>query len=135
VKFLAKLGKFATETYSLLMEVYGDECLILKFSIDSKDLKREGERSKSMSNFKAMMIVFFYMQRVVHIDWVPEGQTVNHVYYKEVLTVLHEWVRRKRPEMWKKGSWILHHDNSCLLGRFWRSTRSPCWNIHPIHLT
>jgi hypothetical protein len=27
VKCLAKLGKFATETYSLLMEVYGDECL------------------------------------------------------------------------------------------------------------
>jgi hypothetical protein len=27
VKFLAKLGKFATETHSLLMEVYGDECL------------------------------------------------------------------------------------------------------------
>jgi hypothetical protein len=27
VKFLAKLGKFATETYTLLMEVYGDECL------------------------------------------------------------------------------------------------------------
>jgi hypothetical protein len=27
VKFLAKLGKSATETYSLLMEVYGDECL------------------------------------------------------------------------------------------------------------
>jgi hypothetical protein len=25
VKFLAKLGKFATETYGLLMEVYGDE--------------------------------------------------------------------------------------------------------------
>jgi hypothetical protein len=27
VKYLAKLGKFATEPYSLLMEVYGDECL------------------------------------------------------------------------------------------------------------
>jgi hypothetical protein len=27
VKFLTELGKFATETYSLLMEVYGDECL------------------------------------------------------------------------------------------------------------
>jgi hypothetical protein len=27
VKFPAKLGKSATETYSLLMEVYGDECL------------------------------------------------------------------------------------------------------------
>jgi hypothetical protein len=58
VKFLAKLGEFAAETYSLLMEVYGDECLILMFSGGSKDLKREGERSKSKSNFKAMMIVF-----------------------------------------------------------------------------
>jgi hypothetical protein len=27
VKFFAKLGKFATETCSLLMEVYGDECI------------------------------------------------------------------------------------------------------------
>jgi hypothetical protein len=27
VKVLAKLGKSATETYNLLMEVYGDECL------------------------------------------------------------------------------------------------------------
>jgi hypothetical protein len=27
VKFPAKLGKFATVTYSLLMEVYGGECL------------------------------------------------------------------------------------------------------------
>jgi hypothetical protein len=27
VKLLAKLGKFATEPYSLLTEVYGDECL------------------------------------------------------------------------------------------------------------
>jgi histone-lysine N-methyltransferase SETMAR len=41
---------------------------------------------------------------------VPEGQTVNQVYYKEVLTIIYEWVSRKRPEMWKKGSWILHHD-------------------------
>jgi hypothetical protein len=74
VKFLANLGEFATEIYSLLMEVYddeclvlkfsmlmevyGDECLVLKFSSGSKDLKGEGERSKSKSNFKAMMIVF-----------------------------------------------------------------------------
>jgi hypothetical protein len=27
VKFLVKLGKSATETYNLLMEVYGNECL------------------------------------------------------------------------------------------------------------
>jgi histone-lysine N-methyltransferase SETMAR len=43
---------------------------------------------------------------------VPEGQTVNQVYYKEVFKILHERVRREKPEMWKKGSWILHHDNA-----------------------
>jgi hypothetical protein len=43
---------------------------------------------------------------------VPEGQTSYQVYYKEVLTTLHERVRRKKPEMWKSGLWILHHDNT-----------------------
>ena len=46
------------------------------------------------------------------MDWVPEGQTVNHVYYKEALTSLREQVRRRRPEMWKNGSWVLHQDNA-----------------------
>ena len=41
----------------------------------------------------------------------PESQTVNQVYYKEVLTNLHERVRRRRPEMRKNGSWVLHQDN------------------------
>jgi hypothetical protein len=59
-----------------------------------------------------MLIVIFGIRGIVHIDWVPEGQTINQLYYKEVLTILHEGVRRKRPEMWKKGSWILHHDNA-----------------------
>ena len=39
------------------------------------------------------------------------GQTVNQVYYKEILTKLRERVRR-RPEMWKNGSWVLHQENS-----------------------
>jgi len=43
---------------------------------------------------------------------VPEGQTVNQVYYKNVLTTLRERVRRKKPHMWKNASWILCHDNA-----------------------
>ena len=46
------------------------------------------------------------------MDWVPEGQTVKQVYYKEVLTDFRERVRRRRPEMWKKGSWVLHQNNA-----------------------
>ena len=44
--------------------------------------------------------------------WVPKGQTINQVYYKEVLTDLCEWVRRRRPEMWKYSSCVLHQDNA-----------------------
>jgi hypothetical protein len=49
---------------------------------------------------------------------VPGGRTVNQVYYKEVLTILSEHVKRKRSEMWKKGSWILHHDNTLSVKTF-----------------
>ena len=66
----------------------------------------------SKSKFKAMMIVFFDIHGIVYINWVPEGQTVNKTYYLEVLTTLRERVRRKRPELWKEKSWILHQDNA-----------------------
>jgi len=46
------------------------------------------------------------------VDWVPEVQTVNQVYYKAVLTNLLEQVRRRRPKMWKNGSWVLYQDNA-----------------------
>jgi len=46
------------------------------------------------------------------VDCVSEGQTINQVYYKEVLTTLRERVRRRRPEMWKNGSWVIHKDNA-----------------------
>jgi len=45
------------------------------------------------SKFKAMMIIFFNIRGIVHVDWVPEVQNIDRVYYKEVLTNLHEWVR------------------------------------------
>jgi hypothetical protein len=68
------------------------------------ETKRQSMHWKSKSNFKAMIIVFFDIRGIVHIDWVPEGHTINQVYYREFLTILLERVRRKRPEMWKKGS-------------------------------
>ena len=58
------------------------------------------------------MIVFFDIRGVFYIDCMPEGQTVNQVYYKNVLTTLRERFRRRRPDMWKNASWILHHDNA-----------------------
>jgi len=49
---------------------------------------------------------------LIHYEFVPTGQTVNQVYYLEVLKRLREKVRRKRPELFANNSWILHHDNA-----------------------
>jgi len=55
---------------------------------------------------------FFYIRGIVHYELVPTGQTVNQVYYLEVLEKLREKVRRKWPELFANNSWILHHDNA-----------------------
>ncbi|VVC37345.1 Hypothetical protein CINCED_3A023298 [Cinara cedri] len=41
-----------------------------------------------------------------------QGQTVHQIYYLSVLATLREKVRKKRPELWKNNSWILHQDNA-----------------------
>ena len=47
---------------------------------------RQKKARQSKSKFKAMVIVSSDIHGIVHVDWVPEGQIVNHVYYDEVLT-------------------------------------------------
>jgi hypothetical protein len=49
---------------------------------------------------------------IIHYEFVPTVQTVNQVYYLEVLKRLREKIRRKRPEIFANNSWILHHDNA-----------------------
>jgi len=55
---------------------------------------------------------FFFIRGIVHYEFVPTGQTVNQVYYLEVLERLREKVRRKRSEFFANNSRILHHDNA-----------------------
>ena len=59
-----------------------------------------------------MLLTFFDIRGIVHYEFVPTGQTVNQVYYLEVLERLREKVRRKRPKLFADNSWILHHDNA-----------------------
>jgi len=75
----------------------------------SSPMQKKARQSKS--KFKAMMICPPPdIRGTVHVGWVSKGQTVIQVYYKEVLTN-RERVRR-RPEIWKNGSWFLHRDNA-----------------------
>ena len=66
----------------------------------------------SKSKIKVMLINFFDQKGLVHHEFVPEGQTVNQHFYKEVLGRLHDRVRRSRRNLWENHSCLLHHDDA-----------------------
>jgi len=68
---------------------------------------------RSKSRVKKMLLIFFFdIREIAHYEFVPTGQTVNQVYYLEVLERLCEKGRWKRPELFTNNSWILHHDTA-----------------------
>jgi len=57
-----------------------------------------------------MLICFFDSQGILHIEFVPQGQTVNRFYYREILERLRKRVVRVRPSI--ANNWMLHHNNA-----------------------
>jgi len=101
--------------------ITGDECWVYGYDPEKKQMSSQWSTSSSSrpkkarqvkSNIKTMLIAFFDIDRLVHHDFVPTGQTVNKEFYKTVLQRLHDAVRRHCPEKWRSGNWILHHDNA-----------------------
>jgi len=54
----------------------------------------------------------FFLFRGYRTSRVRSRRANNKEFYVEVLRRLHESVRRKRPEKWRDGDWILHNDNA-----------------------
>jgi hypothetical protein len=63
------------------------------------------------TKMKKLFITFFHIKATVHLEFIPQGQTVNQAYYLEILKRLLEVVHRKRPELWPN-DWILRHDSA-----------------------
>jgi transposase len=49
--------------------------------------------------------------KIVHSEFLEQGQTVNQHCYLETLAKLHEAAHQRRPELWPD-AWILHRDNA-----------------------
>ena len=56
--------------------------------------------------------MFFDIRGLVHHEFAAEGQTMNAQFYCSILRRLREDIRRKRPELWRAGSWLLHDDSA-----------------------
>jgi len=99
----------------------GDERWIYGYDPETKQMSSQWSTASSpqpkkarqvKSNVKTMLIAFFDIDGLVHHEYVPRGQTVNKEFHKTVLQRLRDAVRGHRPEKWRSGNWILHHDNA-----------------------
>jgi hypothetical protein len=61
---------------------------------------------------KTMLVIFFDWQGEIHKEFVPEGETMNAVYYKGVTERVLNRIRRVRPGMCGSGDWFLLHDDA-----------------------
>ena len=101
--------------------ITGDESWLYNYDPETKQQSSQWKTPSSpwpkkarqvRSNIKAMLIIFFDFQGIVHKEFVPPGQTVNGNFYCELLRRVRKNVRGKQPEMWKNRDWLLHHDNA-----------------------
>jgi histone-lysine N-methyltransferase SETMAR len=61
---------------------------------------------------KVMLKLFFDSSGIVHVEFIPEGATVNKHRYKEILCHLRNSVCYGYPELWGRKNWLLLHDNA-----------------------
>ena len=101
--------------------ITGDESWVYGYDIETKAQSaqwcfqgepRPKKIRQSRSQIKVLLTVFFDYRGVVHHEYLPYGSTVTKEYYTGVLKRLRDAVRRKRRELWKDKSWVLHHDNA-----------------------
>lgn len=101
--------------------ITGDETWVYGYDPETKRQSAEWRgqnepRPKKPRMFKSknkvMLVTFLDNKGIVHHEYLPEGRTVNKEVYLDILRRLREAIRKKRPEKWANGNWILHHDNA-----------------------
>lgn len=93
VKFLFQLEKFETETHHLLNKVYDNECLshagifdwFKRFQDGHEDIEDYFRLARSSTSTTEKN---FDINGIVYLHCVPEAQTINQHYYREILAQL-----------------------------------------------
>ena len=60
----------------------------------------------TISQIKTILITFFDVRSIVHLEFILQGEAVSQADYVEILTILHAAVLRKRLELWRN-NWFL----------------------------
>jgi len=99
--------------------ITGDESWVFDYDPKTKRQSEEWHTKSSPhlkkarmsgSRVKTMIVVFSDSCGIVHKEFAPPGQTVNHAFYKDVLEQLRKQVQRVRRDI--ADDWVLQHDNT-----------------------
>jgi histone-lysine N-methyltransferase SETMAR len=113
------LGRLEIEPNFLHKVITGDETWVFDYDSETKRQSEEWHTKRSphlkkahmsRSRVKTIIIVFFENRGIVHEEFVPPGQTVNHAFYKDVLERLRKRVQRVQRDI--ADDWVLQHDNT-----------------------
>ena len=89
---------------------------VMKRESTNTTLKRSGKvhngrlpfphdpKSSVSPNQESVLLTFFDIRGIVRYEFIPTGQTVNEVYYLEVLEGLREKVTQERPNLFANNS-------------------------------
>ena len=111
------LKHLQTDPDLLQRVITGDESWIFEYDLETKlqslqwrcpSSLRPKKARQSRSKIKLMLITFFNVNRIVHMEFLPQSQTVNQHVYKEILQCLLRSVHEKRHELWQDNAWLLH---------------------------
>ena len=115
------LEHLQTQQDLLQRVIIGDESWIFEYDPETKRQSLQWKcpsspkpkRARQLrSKIKLMLIAFFDARGIVHMEFLPQGQTVNQHVYKEILRRLLRSVSEKRHELWQDNAWLLHQDNA-----------------------
>jgi len=113
------LGRLDIEPNFLDKVITGDESWVFDYDPETKQQSEEWhiksspcprKAHMSRSRVKTMITVFSDSHGIVHNEFLPPGETVNHAFYKDLLEQLWEQVQRVQRDI--ADDWVLHHDNA-----------------------
>ena len=140
------LGRLEIVPDFLHKAITGDESLVFDYDPETKRQSEEWHTKSSprpkkarmsRSRVKTMIIFFFDSRGIVHKEFVPPGQTVNHLFYKDVLEQLRKRFKQVQRDI--VDNWVLQHDNAPAhkltlrfqFENFWRRKTFPYFHIFP----
>ncbi|UYV63005.1 hypothetical protein LAZ67_2002820 [Cordylochernes scorpioides] len=86
--------------------ITGDEPESMGMTQRPNDNRASGSRKMTPNRKKQECL------SIVHYEFLPQGQTINQHVYLVIFRCLRESIRKKRPEKWISGEWMLHYDNA-----------------------